>query len=244
MKQRSAEPREPRELPLTLKAQLAVCLAPPSFPARLRHFVHVLALKANYRTGRGFTGQATLARYMGFSRRQVVRLWAELDEAWKRGESPVAAHREARFHTSNLYTIEVREGSWLDTEAGPGVDVTPVVVNVTLQGGQSDMGGTSLCQPRSERGGQSDAHGSITLQRLATANSAVEKELQFSGAPAAEGGRPGATEGRAPTRSELSDLASRLWPEEWLPRAGEDAVDVERRRAAMRKLARRGLAAQ
>lgn len=91
---------------VTLEAMHAVTesrLAP-----ELRHLVHVLALRADYRTGRGLLGQLAIARLLGVSERTVRYQWDRLDAAWEAGESPVRAIRAARFHTSNAYVIEVR----------------------------------------------------------------------------------------------------------------------------------------
>lgn len=108
------KPRAPgasRPIPITLRAMLAADCS--SLPAAVRHLIHVLALHADNATGRGLTGQAQLARYMGLSTRQVRRLWASLDELWKRQESPVTALREGRWHTSDRYTLAVAKDAVL-----------------------------------------------------------------------------------------------------------------------------------
>jgi hypothetical protein len=105
------------ERPITLRAMLAADCS--TLPSELRHLIHVMALHANNVSGRGLTGQETLARYLGCSSRTVRRLQARLDTLWESGESPVGLLREKRWLTSDAYQIVVREGAALALERSP-----------------------------------------------------------------------------------------------------------------------------
>lgn len=255
-------PAQPRELGVALKAQLAMSYSAPELPPRLKHLVLVLALHANYYTGYGFTGQTQLARYMGLGARQVRRLWSELDEAAKRGLSPVEARREARHHSSDGYTLIVREGAWIAPASGP-----EALVHVFDQS-QADTGdshpdtgdfradtqGRSSGHPGQQKGGQPDAHDLLTSQRgNLTVNLAVREELHSLGTPAAGGGRPeiGGESSRRPPkrvphgtklrRPELETEARRLWPELYAELPSDDGASLSARRYYLRQRAKLAL---
>lgn len=187
-------------VPITIRAMLAADCS--DLPSELRHFIHVLALHANNWNGRGLTGQALLARYMGVSRRSVVRLWARLDALWNAAQSPVGALREGRWHSSDAYTLVVAAGAPLRLEsednvgAVPGVNVTPEAVNVTSETvnvtpttGQSDTGGTLSAS-------QCDTGVTLTTQLRSTErNYTVDRTTQrTAGSPALSRGPAGAGE--------------------------------------------------
>lgn len=104
-----------------------------ALPARLRHLIHVLALHADNQTGRGLSGQARLARYMGCSTRQLRRYIAELEAAWSSGSSPVGLLREGRFLNSDRYTLVIREDAPLQLVPDPPSGGSgPRVVGTTM----------------------------------------------------------------------------------------------------------------
>jgi hypothetical protein len=88
-------------------------------PGELKHLIMVLALYANNQTGRGLTGQARLARYLGCGPRNVRKLLARLEAAWGAGTSPVGLLREKRWLNSDAYQLVVREGAPLALEITP-----------------------------------------------------------------------------------------------------------------------------
>lgn len=119
----------PPERPVTLRAMLAADCS--ELPRELRHLIHVLALHANNVTGRGLTGQSTLARYLGCSARSVRRQLAQLDELWAAGSSPVGVLREKRWLNSDAYQIVVRADAVLALpRSGPEADErSPMAAN-------------------------------------------------------------------------------------------------------------------
>ena len=109
--------KDRKEQPITIRAMLAAdCSA---LPSELRHLIHVLALHANNVTGRGLTGQARLAEYVGCTDRHIRRLLAKLDALWATGASPVGLLREKRWLTSDAYQLVVREGARLKYDRTP-----------------------------------------------------------------------------------------------------------------------------
>ncbi len=78
--------------PLTLRIQEAASQS--DLPKDARHLIHVMCVYANSKTGEGWHGQETLAKYMGCSDRHVRALLADLS----RDDSvPVRVERQARY---------------------------------------------------------------------------------------------------------------------------------------------------
>ncbi len=230
-------------LPITLRAQLAADCS--ELPRELKHFVHVLALHANYRTGKGLTGQATLARYMSLSRRQVQRLWTRLDTLWEANGSPVGALREARYHTSDAYQIEVAPcaATQLQPErsnssdarvnaTSPNVATTSTTVEATSTAARCDTQSRET-PPQSDMGVSITAKDSLRSELLSCEkNSAPQAGLKAEGR---EGAAPRSAEVGAPTRITTAMLEAR-WGAELQRRSDEDGMGHARRVGGLRKI--------
>jgi hypothetical protein len=203
--------------PLTLRAMLAADCS--SLPARLRHLIHVLALHADNRTGRGLSGQARLARYLGVSDRQLRRYVAELEAAWAAGRSPVGIIREARFNNSDRYTLVVREDAPLVLPEGPsplsGPRVVRTPVSTTDRTPMTGTTGHRRPMNRSPMSGQppSEPDTSVHLSTLFPSTEGTT-ELERNKVSSAPGGadaparRPETTE--SASGAEASQLAAAL----------------------------------
>lgn len=154
----AAKKENPAPRFVTFRAMQAACCA--DLPPAVKHLVHVLALKADNNTGEGRTGQATIARYMGLSRRQVNRLWTQLDASWEAG-GPVGTLRWKRYLKPDGYRVMVRPDARLHfdrgvkgtsgemgvtyTAAEREVDVTPGGVESDTTTTESDARGVQNC---------------------------------------------------------------------------------------------------
>lgn len=239
--------------PVTLRAMLAAECC-PELSTGVKHLVHVLALRADNVTGRGLTGQATVGLYMGLSRRQVTRLWAELDAAWKAGTSPVGTLRSKRYQNSDVYTIVVRENAALRLDRPQSrsyicdkVRVTSTShqpkVNVTSATGGSD---TSVTSTPSESDMGVLLTSQLPLQREAAE---IRKELprpDASGAPPHALGERG---GAPTTEADRAWAAGAVVMSAEGPRGGVDsseppsvfAIAAARRRARKLEREQRGI---
>lgn len=87
--------------PFTLRVQEAVMLS--ALDKDVRHLVHVLAVSANSKTGRGWLSQQSLADRMGCSERHVRALLADLERPDSR---PVRVERRPRFREGRGRTAD------------------------------------------------------------------------------------------------------------------------------------------
>jgi hypothetical protein len=196
--------------PVTLRAMLAAECS-PELSTGVKHLVHVLALRADNTSGQGLTGQATLGVYMGITGRQVRRLWAELDEAWSAGTSPVGALREKRWQTSDRYTVVVRPDAPLRLASRPDKydtsDRTPVSGHTPGKRTFATSGADT-----SVRLTPSGADISVLLTSQLTLQSEAVKEKKELPRPAASGAPPHALGemGKAPTTEAQARSARRV----------------------------------
>jgi hypothetical protein len=196
-----------------------------TLPARLRHLIHVLALHADNQTGRGLSGQARLARYMGCSTRQLRRYIAELEAAWAAGESPVGLLREARFLNSDRYTLVIRDDAPLQLppeapEGGSGPRVVGTPMSAIERTPMSSMSGHPRSVERTQVSGQppSEADTGVLQSTLfpSTEGTTELKEEQSSfppggaGAPAGNGEQPAEAARRAAKLEASRRLAASL----------------------------------
>jgi hypothetical protein len=166
--QRQRRPPPPPGRPITIRAMLAADCC-PELPTSVKHLVHVLALHADNLSGRGLSGQATIAQYMGLSRRQVNRLWAQLEASYAAG-GPVGTLRAKRWMTSDAYTLVVRPSAALSLDSRPEsrsdihdkVKVTSAAHEVTPTSNEGYTGVTSTPSESDIRGLQSTE---VPLQR-------------------------------------------------------------------------------
>ncbi|MEO7032512.1 MAG: hypothetical protein ABI548_01670 [Polyangiaceae bacterium] len=78
----------------TLQVMHAVCAS--NLPPELRHLLLTLALAGSQDTGVGLHGQETIGRWMGVSRKTVLRYFQQLDQLAAAGQSPVRVERRRR----------------------------------------------------------------------------------------------------------------------------------------------------
>lgn len=155
--------------PVGIAVQRAVCAAGCKLPRELRHFVMVLAVLANRRTGVGLAGQDRIAEALGVtSKRTVQRLFADLEA---HPASPVRVARKPRMRrsgrgrSSDSYQLElvVDQGdsrvALVETDQGDSRVAKVATTKATESDDQGDSHGTTkatpvsrdtLCDPRSD----------------------------------------------------------------------------------------------